>query len=79
MPPESVLVLFSDGIIERHRNVNVEDQYGIDRLKKLVTENRRLSAKEIVQLVFKKVYEFAKRTPWDDDATLVVVKRLAEE
>ncbi|MDZ7271146.1 MAG: PP2C family protein-serine/threonine phosphatase [candidate division KSB1 bacterium] len=71
----SVLVVYSDGIIER---VNSEgEQFGIARLKELVREQRGSSAQDIVRVVFERVFEFGNRTPWEDDATLVVIKRAA--
>ncbi len=74
MPPGSVLVMFSDGIIEREREN--EQQFGIPRLKKLVRKNHKKTAKEICKIIFNEVFNFADRTTWEDDATVVVVKRL---
>ncbi len=72
--PGAVLVAYSDGIIERVRKE--DEQFGIERLKKLVLENREKSSDEIVDLIFKTVYDFGRKKSWDDDATLVVVKKL---
>ncbi len=69
----SVLVMYSDGIIER--NNAEEEEYGIERLKELVIKNQAISSKEIADLIFKTVYEFGGSTNWDDDVTLVIVKR----
>jgi len=74
--PGAVLVAYSDGIIERVRKE--DEQFGIKRLKKLVLENHEKSSEEIVDLIFKTVYDFGRKKSWDDDATLVVVKRLKE-
>ncbi len=71
---DTVLVLYSDGIIERERGEG--EEFGIERLKKLVMENHQKSSKDIVSLVFDSVDEFGKRKSWEDDATLVVIKRL---
>jgi sigma-B regulation protein RsbU (phosphoserine phosphatase) len=76
LEPNSVLVMYSDGIIERHKNE--DEQFGVERLKRLVMKNQDKSAKEIVELVFDTVYRFGNRTRWEDDATMVVVKRLSE-
>lgn len=76
MPPDSILVLYTDGIIE-HNN-GKEEQYDIKRLKALATKNQHLSAKDLVNLIFDDVYEFGNRTNWQDDATLVIIKRLSE-
>ena len=74
LEPNSVLVIYSDGIVERQKSE--EEQFGMSRLKELVMANQEKSAEEIVKLVFKTVYNFGNRTSWEDDATLVVVKRV---
>ena len=72
--PNSVLVLYSDGLFERE---NVKGElFEIKRLKKLVIENQSKDAEEILNLIFDKVFEFGNRRKWDDDSTLVVIKRL---
>ncbi len=71
---DSVLVLYSDGIIERESEEN--EQFGINRLKQLVQENSHLSAKDLTDLIFQTVFDFGYRINWEDDATIVVVKRL---
>ncbi len=74
LPEDSVLVIFSDGIVERENDKH--EQFELGRLKKLVQKNKNLSARELVDLVFDTVYEFGNRVAWDDDATLVIIKRL---
>lgn len=69
----SVLVLYSDGIIERVRCDG--EQFGLPRLKELVREQRAMSAEQILKVVFERVFEFGARAPWEDDATLVIIKR----
>jgi len=75
--PGSLLVAYSDGIIERHKNE--EEQFGVDRLKTLVKKNRDKSPAEIIDIIFDHVFEFGKKKQWEDDATVVVVKRLEIE
>jgi sigma-B regulation protein RsbU (phosphoserine phosphatase) len=73
LPTGSVLVLYSDGIIER---VNPEgEQFGIVRLKELVQQNRDANAEGILKATFEQVFEFGGRAPWEDDATFVIIKR----
>ena len=76
MPPGSVLVMFTDGIIERHNEKN--EQYERERLTNLIVHNRDKSAKEICDMIFEQAFVFGNRTTWDDDATAVVIKRLAK-
>jgi sigma-B regulation protein RsbU (phosphoserine phosphatase) len=72
--PGDILVLYSDGIIERERNP--EEQFGIKRLQKVVLQNRNMSAADLVSCVYQAVFDFGKKKAWADDATLVVIKRL---
>jgi sigma-B regulation protein RsbU (phosphoserine phosphatase) len=76
LDPGSVLVMYTDGIIER-KNQN-EELFGVERLKKLVSKQCDVSAEAIVQNVYDHVFEYGNRTNWEDDATMVVVKRLSE-
>ena len=48
------------------------------RLKKLLKQNRDKSAKKILDLILKQVYDFGDKTNWRDDATLVVVKKIRQ-
>jgi sigma-B regulation protein RsbU (phosphoserine phosphatase) len=73
MEPESVLVLYSDGIVERL--VSEDEQFTVQRLKEVVAENRHRSAEEIGKQIFNVVFDFGKRKSWEDDATLVIIKR----
>jgi sigma-B regulation protein RsbU (phosphoserine phosphatase) len=72
--PGGVLVMYSDGIFERQNRQ--EENFGIARLKELVAKNQNKSAQEILELIFNTVYEFGNRAKWEDDATVVVVKRV---
>ena len=76
LPPNSIMVMFTDGITERL--TNADDMFELPRLKKLVEDNFEKSAEEIVTAIFNSVFEFGHNTPWEDDATVVVVKRLDE-
>jgi len=76
LEPNSVLVMYSDGIVERQDRE--EEEYGIARLKEFVLEYKHKSGEDIVKLIFERVYDFGGRTPWEDDATLVVMKRVSE-
>jgi len=72
----AVLVMYSDGIFER---VNRQDeQYGIPRLKKLAVRNQNKTAAEILDLIFDTVFQFGHGAKWEDDTTVVVIKRVNE-
>lgn len=77
LQPNSVLVMYSDGLFERE-NPTTEELYKIDRLKKLVQKNQEKSAQEILDVIFQDVYEFGHYSKWEDDSTLLVIKRVEE-
>jgi hypothetical protein len=70
----SVLILFSDGIIERQNSK--KEFYELERLKECIKKNKDKSAKEILDTIFNSVNNFGKKNKWEDDATILVVKRL---
>jgi len=70
----AVLVLFSDGILERKNSER--EEFGVERLIALVKAQQQGSAKEILDAIFNTVFEFGDAAKWSDDATVVVVKRL---
>jgi hypothetical protein len=73
LEPGDVLVLFTDGIVERE-NEGLE-QYTSKRLVRLVTGLRGARASEIVDAIFEDVDQFARDVPAVDDMTVVVVRR----
>jgi sigma-B regulation protein RsbU (phosphoserine phosphatase) len=73
LEPKSILVLYTDGITERENVTG--DHFDLTLLKKLVYVNQECSVKELIELIFKTIYEFGNRNKWNDDATLVIVKR----
>ncbi len=72
----SVLVLFTDGIFERE-NKDGQD-YGLERLTKIIIKNQNHSATEIRDSIFSDAHFFGGNKKWDDDVTLVVIKRLLD-
>jgi sigma-B regulation protein RsbU (phosphoserine phosphatase) len=68
-----ILVLYSDGIVER---VNANDElFGVERLKGVVLKNKNLSAENIMKEIFNAAREFGNNKSWDDDATVIIIKR----
>ena len=55
-----------------------ENEFGLERLKQVVLDNRLEPARKIVEAVFAAVSEFAPDDPLRDDQTVVVAKRLAD-
>lgn len=70
--PNDLLVLYTDGITEAYRE-NYE-QYGEDRLFKLIQENYHRKPKELVQMIFDDVQKFIEGYEMIDDATLMIVR-----
>ncbi|MHB8337756.1 MAG: PP2C family protein-serine/threonine phosphatase [Ignavibacteriaceae bacterium] len=71
--PGSVLVLYSDGIIERQNRQ--KEEFGFDRLKDVVVKNQKKSAKEILDEIFNSAKIFGNSSKWEDDATVIIIKR----
>ena len=69
-----MLVIYSDGVTEA--NNIAYDEFGEDRLKQILSDNRTRPATEIVDAVTTALAEFAAGAPQADDITLVVAKRL---
>jgi sigma-B regulation protein RsbU (phosphoserine phosphatase) len=69
-----VLTLFTDGVTEAINDK--EEQFGQDRLLRIVQENRVLPAKEIVGRVQEAVAAFSLGQPQFDDITLMIIKVL---
>jgi sigma-B regulation protein RsbU (phosphoserine phosphatase) len=69
-----VLVIFSDGVTE---SANSEfEQYGDERLKKMLIKVKEKSPKEITYTLLEDVIKFSKNGQYSDDKTLVVIKRI---
>src|SRR6266542_2773507 len=74
--PGEVLVAVTDGILER-RDAKGEF-FGLERLKAVAQASRALSAEDLLERIFSEAQAFGASRSWDDDATVVVVKRLAK-
>jgi sigma-B regulation protein RsbU (phosphoserine phosphatase) len=73
MLPGDILVLYTDGITEAHSSEG--DLYGEERLMQKVREFGDLSSKEIALKILEDVQTFSTNTVYNDDKTLVVIKR----
>ncbi|MFH1196783.1 MAG: PP2C family protein-serine/threonine phosphatase [bacterium] len=74
LEPGSVLCLFTDGVFERQNSLT--EEFGLERLYNIVIENRSSSSKEILDAIFNAVSEFGDFKKWQDDTTVVIIKRL---
>ena len=72
--PGDIVVLYTDGITEM-RNESKEE-YGIQRVKKLILNNNHLNASEILDILINDVETFRGEVPPHDDTTALVFKRI---
>jgi len=77
MNPGSVLLCYTDGVAERSSPKRV--QFGTERLTRIVQEHMVLSAKDLVQTIMNAAHAFGEKADWDDDATVIVIKRRDED
>jgi serine phosphatase RsbU (regulator of sigma subunit) len=70
---DGAVVLYTDGVIEARREGEL---YGLERLDRVLSERRDLSANELAQVVLDDCRAFA-RGELADDCAVVVVKRTA--
>jgi sigma-B regulation protein RsbU (phosphoserine phosphatase) len=73
--PGDLMVLYTDGVTETFAESG--EEFGLDRLIELVKANRKKTAAEIEDLIYKAVTEFASAKHVFDDLTMVIIKRLA--
>ena len=73
--PGDVIALFTDGFYEWMNAAG--EQFGLKRLKNVVSQNRHDTAQVILDRMTESVRTFAGDTPQPDDMTAVVIKREA--
>jgi sigma-B regulation protein RsbU (phosphoserine phosphatase) len=76
LEPGDVLVGCTDGILER-RDASGEF-YGEERFEALARTHADGSAQELLEAIYADAFAFGDGRAWEDDATLVVVKRLVQ-
>jgi sigma-B regulation protein RsbU (phosphoserine phosphatase) len=72
--PGEVLVLCTDGILERPDSSG--EFFGAGRVRRVVRDNDGAGAQQILDRLYHAVAAHGSDRPWEDDATVVVVKRL---
>jgi sigma-B regulation protein RsbU (phosphoserine phosphatase) len=71
--PGEVLLLLTDGILERRDRQG--DFFGDERVRALVRQHQAEPAQAILDRLFEAALAWGDGRPWEDDATIVVVKR----
>ena len=75
MEPGDLLCVYTDGVTEAVNEA--EEEFGLDRLARLLSRNAASSPQKICDDVLGAVADFAKGMPQYDDQTLLVVRRTA--
>lgn len=70
----ATLAVYSDGLVERCDPAG--ELFGVARLERTVREALGRPSHEVVARVFAAASAFGAERPWDDDATLLVLRRL---
>ncbi|VAX37012.1 serine phosphatase [hydrothermal vent metagenome] len=68
-----ILLMYTDGLVEAHSPER--EQFGFDRVRKILLEDQNITAEEIVQKLHEELVEHQQSPLFDDDLTIVVVKR----
>ena len=72
--PGEVLLMLTDGIFERRDKAG--EFFGVDRVREIVREAQDRPAQAILDRLFEAAFAWGEGRPWEDDATIVVVKRV---
>jgi serine phosphatase RsbU (regulator of sigma subunit) len=73
MEPGDVVLLYTDGVVEAHDSKGRE--FGMPRLKRLLVEAKRESAREVVQRVINAARSWSHGAPVEDDMSAVAIRR----
>jgi serine phosphatase RsbU (regulator of sigma subunit) len=76
IPPDGILLLYSDGVTETMDLQGVE--FGFDSLYQTMRRNRARPPQEICEQLWQDVQAHAAGSPQQDDFTSVIVKRLGQ-
>lgn len=75
MEKDDILIIFTDGLVETFNDKN--EEYGVERLKKLILHNKNKSSKELVKLIIDELNAFRNDSKQNDDLTIVIIKKVA--
>jgi sigma-B regulation protein RsbU (phosphoserine phosphatase) len=78
LEPGDLLFLYTDGVTET-QDTTLEDEFGEDRLNRLLLANQGLSVDELIHQVNNELRTFSGREDADDDITLVALKVLNQQ
>ena len=72
--PGDLLACYTDGVNEALNTQ--EEEFGEERLKSLISQNRELGSEILSDTLINDIYEFCEGVPQYDDITLLITKRL---
>ena len=73
--PGDVLVLYTDGVIEVMAEAG--EMFGVERLEGVIRQFRGGSSRDLVEAVVDATRAFSGRSGYEDDFTLVIIRRRA--
>lgn len=73
MKINDILLLYTDGLIETMNTRR--EQFGKERVKKIITDNHEKNSREIIEILFSELNAYKDGKPLDDDITVIVLKR----
>lgn len=65
----------SDSLLSKINIVKAGEEFGIPLLKDTIVKNKDMNAEKILNAIFVAANKFGNKRKWNDDATVVVVKR----
>jgi serine phosphatase RsbU (regulator of sigma subunit) len=74
LDPGDLLVLCTDGVLERH---NSEGDFGTAGVARVVRELAGADPEAVLDRLFAEAFTHGMDRPWEDDATAIVVRRSA--
>ncbi|MGK9369177.1 PP2C family protein-serine/threonine phosphatase [Melioribacter sp. Ez-97] len=75
LKPDDLMVLYSDGIIERKNGK--QNDFDVTGLKKIIERHYDKTPEQLIEIIFDTLYVYGGKKDWEDDATVVVIKRTA--
>ncbi|HRP68192.1 MAG TPA: PP2C family protein-serine/threonine phosphatase [Turneriella sp.] len=69
-PPDTRLILFTDGITEQKNNDR--EEYGNERFEKVLTRLRKKNGAQVIDEVYREVVEFSGTDKFSDDVTILI-------
>jgi sigma-B regulation protein RsbU (phosphoserine phosphatase) len=77
LDPADTLIIFTDGITEAANHG--EEEYGSERLVDVCRRHRHLPVPELAAAIKEDLDAFVENVPFEDDRTIVILRRLPEE